>query len=213
MSNPLPTHTTDFDPTMRSPNGKPQAARHTKFRYWHTAIIDDMIAYPTDTPKARAERLGYHPFTIGSLIRSDMFQAALKARRSQFERLLDESLAQKMLKVANTGLDVMQQQLEKKRDNLPFAEVAETTNSVLEMLGYGPKKGGGGPTVVVQQNTGPGVQQVAVTASAETLAAARGKLRELERHNGEQTPPTTSLSREASAGGPLIEAKAEAPKE
>lgn len=207
---PLPS-TTNFDAATRAPNGK-APARHTRFRYWHTAIIDDMIAFPTDTPKARAERLGYHPFTIASLIRSDMFQEALKARRKHFERLLDESLVQKALKVANQGLDVLSEQLTKKRDNLPFAEVAETTTSVLEMLGYGPKKGGGA-TVVVNNNTGDGTQQVAVTASAETIASARGKLRQLEQQNAEQSPPRPSLSQGSPPGPLVIEAKPEASRE
>jgi hypothetical protein len=176
-----------------------------------------MIAFPTDTPKARAERLGYHPFTIASLIRSDMFQEALRARRAQFEALLDQSIVNKVQRVAGKALDVLEKKLDKKGDMLPFKEVAETTTSVLSILGYGPKGNSGGPSVVVQQNTVNGnPQQVAVAVSAEDLAGARNKLRQLENLNAEiAPPPTSSLSKGASdPDSPLvIDAKPEASSE
>ena len=51
-------------------------------------------------------------------------------------------MALKLGKVADKHLEVMLEQLETKRTNIPFADLAASTNTVLERLGFGPGEAG-----------------------------------------------------------------------
>ncbi len=147
---------------------------------WHEAIIDDMLALPFDTLKARAQRLGYNESTLSSLTNSDMFKAAYSARRQHYAELLDIALTQKLAKLGDTMVTVMQEAVEAKRGQIPFAVLSESTNDVLAKLGFGEKKG---PATIVNVQANGGVAPV---ISAERLTEARNKLRMVENQRGAQ---------------------------
>lgn len=139
-------------------------------KWWHEAVIDDMLAFPLDTLAERGRRLGYSVPWLSTLINSDMFSAAYAARRAALSERLKDSLSHKLAKAADKHLDVMLERLETQRTNIPFADLAVSTTNVLDRLGFGPPKAS--PVQVnVQQNTLPPV-------SAELLSSAREKLRD-----------------------------------
>ena len=149
--------------------------RRKPHRWWHTAIIDDMLAFPLDDLKVRATRLGYDHAYLCVIINSDMFRAAYQVRRSSLSDQLDASIAHKTAKVADKALDILLESLEKKRTTIPFAALADATlgqNGVLARLGYGVKTGPG-----VQVNVDARSATIAPPVSAEQLADARKALR------------------------------------
>lgn len=148
-----------------------------RFRPWHETIIDDMLARPFDTVKERARRLGYSPSYLSIIMNSDMFKAAYTHRRELYSVMLDTALQRKTMEVADLGLSILKETMELRRTALPFKTVAETTMSVLEKLGYGQKPSGAGVTVNVQANGGAALGS---PVSAEVLAGARDKLRQIE---------------------------------
>lgn len=173
------------------PNALPYAeyVARKPFRRWHEPIIDDLLARPLDTLRDRSARLGYTEAGLGQILRSDMFKAAYKARHDQFAALLNEALVQKLGKLADTGLTVMQEALEKKRDQLPFAALTETTMSVLEKLGFGADRPTPATVVNIQNNNS---QATLVPVSAERLQEARERLRSAE--SAHLAPPQAAPS-------------------
>jgi hypothetical protein len=141
-------------------------------KWWHEAIIDDMLAFPLDTLKQRAGRLKYTESYLSIITNSDMFKAFYEERRLMFNAQLDASLQHKAASAANRALDIVLETLEKKRDRIPFRELAEFTDKTLERLGYGVKPGA---HVNVQVNNSPSLQ-----ITKEQLAEARRDLRTVE---------------------------------
>lgn len=155
-----------------------QAVRPMK--WWHTAIIDDMILHPTDTAEVRARRLGYHKNTLYMLMNSDMFKAAYEARRSDLTSRLQDSISMRLLETADLGLKVMQEKLEKKRDTIPFRDLASANESLLTKLGYA----SGAASAAVQVNVNAGAPSI----TPAMLAEARQKLRAIEEGHAAVTP-------------------------
>lgn len=164
-------------------------------RYWHEAIINDILAFPTSSNAERAKRLGYSAPYLSTLVNSDMFKAILAQRQADFSARLQDSLAHKTAKVAGQMLDIMSDTLDKKRDQIPFAVLAETTDRTLQRLGYGIQPKGG---VNVNVNAPGGA--VGVTVTPEALAEARELLRRNEQLRA-LDPPKITLP----PGGPVIE--------
>lgn len=147
-------------------------------KWWHEAIIDDMLAFPLDTLKDRAARLDYDQAYLCVIINSDMFKAAYAHRRREYAERLDVSLVNKTAQVAGKCLDIMLETLESKRTQIPFAALASTADSTLSRLGYGTKQSG--PSVNVNVNGDGAKVAVLPTVSAEQLAEARQALRAAE---------------------------------
>jgi hypothetical protein len=161
-------------------------------KWWHEAIIDDMLLYPLDTLEARGKRLGYTGSYLSILINTDMFKAAYQQRRDDFKQNMDAALTQKATTLAAKGLDIMLEVLETKRTQIPFAMLSDSVDKTLTRLGYGvPTKG---PTV--QVNVPGSHAQVAVlpTVTAEQLLSAREALRAVENNiAAEPKPPPKQL--------------------
>jgi len=146
-------------------------------RWWHEAIIDDMLVYPLDTLEARGKRLNYSASYLCILMNTDMFKAAYERRRKDFKETMDTAILNKTTQVAAKGLDIMLEVLEQKRAQIPFAALSETVDKTLQRLGYGVQPRG--PTV--QVNAGNGAQiAVLPTVTAEQLTSARAALRAAE---------------------------------
>ena len=142
------------------------------FRWWHEAIIDDMLAFPLDTLEKRGARLGRAPNSLSLIINSDMFQAMYAARREAYNERLAGSISGKTAQVADKALDIVLETLEKKRDSLPFDSLVELTDRTLARLGYGAKSA----ATNVQVNVG----HVPPMVNAAQLAEARAALRAVE---------------------------------
>lgn len=162
------------------------------FKWWHEAIIDDMLAFPLDTLATRGARLNYNPTFLSTLINSDMFKAAYEHRRREYTANLDQSLTQKTAAVAGKALDIMLETLEAKRGAIPFGVLSDTVDKTLSRLGYGVKPQG--TTVnVVGDNA-----KVAVlpAVNAAQLSEARSALRAAEQLRALE-PPSPAESRSA----------------
>lgn len=144
------------------------------FRWWHEAIIDDMLAHPTSTLEERSKRLGYATSYLSLLMNSDMFQAVYNERRANMRSLVDDSIAKKMADVADLGLDIMREKLEQKRSSIGFKDLTELNLGLLDRLGYSAKQSA--PAVQVNVNN----SNTSATVTPEALAEARGRLRALE---------------------------------
>lgn len=164
-----------------------EVKRKKPVRWWHEAIIDDMLAFPLDTLKARGARLNYDPAYLNVIINSDMFKAVYHARRGQYAERLDASLVQKTAEVAGAALDLMLESMQKKRTAIPFPALMEAADKTLSRLGYGVK---GQPQTGVSVNVNGAGAQVAVVApvSPEQLAEARLALRNAEQQRALAAP-------------------------
>lgn len=144
------------------------------YQPWYDHIIDQLLVDPRLTQKEIARRVGRSMGYISTIMNSDLFRARYEFRRNQKTDQLNTLLNSKLTQVAITSLDLVQEQLEKKRDKLPFEEVADVMDTALQRLGYGVKASG--PAVVVNNQTA-----VVAPISSEDLAAARAKIVEAEK--------------------------------
>lgn len=160
--------------------------RRKPVKWWHTAIIDDMLQYPLASNVERAARLGYSASYISIITNSDMFKAAYAARRAEVTQALDTSIVHKQMKVADQSLDLMLETLQKKRDAIPFPVLADVHDKTMNRLGYGVKPGQGGVNINV--NAPNGRVAVLPTVSPEQLAEARDALRRVEQMRATESP-------------------------
>lgn len=143
------------------------------FRWWYDAIIDWMLTHPGAPLRECAAHFGKTQSYLSVIINSDMFKARLAARRAQFNEELGHSVQRRMLGALDLALEVVTEQLETKRTQIPFKDTSAFVNSTLERLGYGAKPNGAQVTV----NVG---QQTPVQISASDLQEARELLRRSE---------------------------------
>lgn len=161
--------------------------RRKPFKRWHEAIVDDLLAFPLDKGAVRAKRLGYTESYLNVIVNSDMFKAYYASRRREYTERLNDSLVHKTSEVASKALDLMLEQLDKKRTDIPFATLADVTDKTLTRLGYGVKSGS-----PVQVN----VDARAVTVSKDDLASARSALRAVENNRAALLPAQTIVEPE-----------------
>lgn len=147
--------------------------RTIKTRWWHEAIIDDMLMFPRCTTKERAARLKYHENYLSLVMNTDMFKALYEQRRAEFNQRLADNIQRKAGEAVDKALDIVITTLETKRDKIPFAELTEFTDRTLERLGYGVR---GGAQLNLQINNTP----VQPSITKEQLAEARKDLRAVE---------------------------------
>lgn len=140
-------------------------------RWYHSHIIDWMMANPSGKLEDCATFVGKSPNTISAIIRSDMFQAALAKRKSEYATRQDLVLSTKLTEVAVASLDTILKVIEKKKDALPLETLSRVSEGALERLGYGVRPSG--PAVSIQNNV-----QVNSPVSAGELNEARQLLRQ-----------------------------------
>lgn len=181
----------------------------------YDVIIDDMFSNPGTSFTKVAERLRKSPQTISLICRSDFFKARWIQRREQYNSELAHRLHSKMATAVEKSLDATISVLETK-PNIPLAELKELNTSLLDRLGYSPKREGGpgGVNVQINQNNG-GAASVATSnaqASPEALSRAQNYLRILEEQNassgarpGNASIPTNQVSEGSFDGGPVVE--------
>lgn len=140
-------------------------------RWWHDALIDYMLTHPGAPLKEIALEFKRSISHISVIINTDMFKARFAQRRSELNEQLGASVQRKMLGALDLALDVVTDQLNTKRSQIPFKDTSAFVNSTLERLGYGSPKA----STVVNVNA---PTQVAISAS--DLQEARELLRRNE---------------------------------
>lgn len=191
----IPAKRRDNTPNFSGSGEKYKISQATRaVRWWHEAIIDDMLAHPMDDVKVRAKRLGYVAGSLSGIMNSDMFKLAYEERANAFRARLENVIAQKTMGVASVALDIMKESLELKRTAIPFRDLAAATDGLLSKLGYGAVAGAG-----VQVNVNAPSQQtnVAIPATKEQLAQARELIRGVEQQNALATPQRPALTTQA----------------
>lgn len=150
-----------------------KAQYRTKPRWYYSHIIDWMMANPSGKLADCAAHFGKHPNTIGYIVRSDMFQAALSERKRQFAALQDARIHQKLTEVSLAAMDQILTTIEAKKNSLPLETLNTVADGALKRLGYGIEPRG--PAVQVNVNQ---TNQVAVPVSASDLNDARQLLKQ-----------------------------------
>lgn len=163
---------------------KPQAASNPyggRWRWWYESIADRMIAHPDWTIQQIADDLKKGANTISMIVNTDLFKAHFFERKRRWQEAHDQSLRQKLTAVATNSLDLLVNQMEKKKDLVPIQQMQEIAMSALDRLGFAVKAG---PQVVVnnavQNNT------IAPSASADALLQAREAMRKVEQLRASQ---------------------------
>lgn len=164
-----------------------KSVQRKKMLWYYDAIIDWMIANPGKPLYECAAHVGRSPTTLSIIINSDMFKAALAARKSQFQVQHDFGLIQKTTQIAHAGLDAILETLDKKRSAVPIEQLQEVTGSALDRLGYGtkPQSGpsGGGVTINATGNT-----QVILPVTPAELEEARMAIRQVQQARADVGP-------------------------
>ncbi len=155
-----------------------------KAQYWYDSIIDWMFAHPGGSIKECAADLGRNPVTIGLIVRSDLFKSRYAARRARFSEELDHRLVGKLAKVAELGLDLTIEHMEKKRDSVPLPLLNDITKTAMDRLGYGPQPAQPSASVVIHNNNSAQAAALPDTVTPGALAKARSYLALLQNGSG-----------------------------
>lgn len=160
----------------KAPRGSdPLNPYNGRWRQWYVDIADWMITHPGGSLTDCARDLGKHLNTISFIHRSDVFQDYYAQRRAEHSARQDEMMRAKLTGVAIQALDVVQEKLEKQRDQIPLKLVTEVMTGALDRLGYAPAT----PGTSVNVHVGPqNIAQIAV--SAEALKEAQDAMRAAE---------------------------------
>lgn len=147
-----------------------------KMRWWYESLADYMVANPHATQNEIAAHFGRAPTTISTIINADSFIAYFRQRRDKQAEFIDAGVRSKMLNIADKSMDLILNNLDKKRDTIPLELLQRVNENALKNLGYG--AAAPGPSTVVNVGQGGGqLQLVPVPVSIQDLEAARAALR------------------------------------
>jgi hypothetical protein len=155
-------------------------------RWWHESVMDYMLTHPGAPLKEIAAHFKRSVTHMSIIMNTDMFKAGFAERRKHFNEELGHSVQRKMLSALDLALDVVTEQLDKKRAQIPFKDTSAFVNTTLERLGYGTKQHG------VTVNVAPATSHVTITS--QDLADARALLRRSEAAKLIEASPLSSLA-------------------
>ena len=113
-------------------------ARPPKLRYSHEALIDLMIAQPTLTQNQLADRFGYTPAWISTIITSDAFQAQLAARRKAVvDPILCATVEEQFKAVTQRSLTILQEKLNRPAVEIPDQLAIQSLAIAAKAAGFG----------------------------------------------------------------------------
>ena len=145
----------------------PRAYHKKNPRWYHTHIIDWMMANPGGSLADCALFVGKTQPTLSAIIRSDLFQAALEKRKAEFSNVQDLIIKKKLTQVSIASLDMILDVIDKKKSTIPLESLNEVADGALKRLGYGLETKQSPVQVNIQNNS------VAVPVSAAELDSAR----------------------------------------
>ncbi len=130
----------------------PQRLSHT-----HEQILNWMVLNPELSMRHCADHFGYTQSWLSTLVRSDLFQAALRERQIMVASRVAASIPAKLAAVADVALDKLGEMVEKSEDPEFILDAAD---KALHRMGYAPQSSRNpagspstfGPGAVVQQN-------------------------------------------------------------
>lgn len=149
----------------------------TSIRWWYPAIADWMIANPDGSMADCAKALNRHVNTVRTIVSSDIFKEFYAQRRAEWQAQHDFAILDRVNRVAKCSLDLMLDNIEKKGDKIPMADVKEIALGALDRLGYAPKTQGGPQ---VNFNLGDDNRRITVAVTSEALLEAQQALRAAE---------------------------------
>lgn len=180
----------------------PRPYHEKTVRWYHSHIIEWMMANPAGKLEDCAKHVGKTPATLSAIIRSDMFQAALALRKKQLADRNDLVLSGKITEVAVKSLDTLLGVLEKKKDSLSPETLNEIACGALDRLGYSPKKEAApAPAVHVNVNQ----QTIATPVSEQELNEARLALRQNQQRLAGSPPPEQQGITTGGSASPILE--------
>jgi len=184
----------DEPPLGRAPGGTGTRAgvKHGRWKWYYAAICDYRLAHPGCKNYEVAQHIKRHEHTVCSIVTSDMYREYEAQRKQAFRAQTDEELRQKLTGVTLKALNILDVQLEKKKDQVPIGLVREVIETGLDRLGFAPAATPGATVQIVnQQVTLPN------SVSALALEEARMALRAVEA--ARLAPPRVELEPEQEA--------------
>lgn len=152
--------------------------RAGRWRWWYSAIADWMIANPGGTFIECGKAIGRHHNTIGQIYQTDMFQEYYRRRKEEHQRESHRVIRSKLQGVAEATLDIVLEELQKKKAQIPMQRLESLMTGTLDRLGYAPAAS---PTVVVNNSPDNRQQTVVVPSlTPQALEEARFALRQAE---------------------------------
>lgn len=149
-----------------------------RWRPWYPAVSDWIVRNPSGTQKQMAAELGKSVHTISAIMQTDIFKEFHAQRMAEWRQRHDDAVRHRLLSIADQSLDILAEQMEKKRDQIPMAMVQEVAMSALDRLGYSPQ------SAAVQVNVDNRNQSVVIQGvSATELEEARMAMRLAEAAN------------------------------
>lgn len=137
----------------------------------HQAIMDYLMAHPTERLQDVAKAFGYTPAWLSQIIHSDAFQVMLKEKQGIAFHETVLTIKDKMMVTAHAALDKLNDMLPSIQDPRTINDITE---NMLDRLGFGAKPINGNVTINQQNN------MVVPNTNAAEIAAAR-KLLEARR--------------------------------
>lgn len=149
-------------------------AQIKKVNWWHEAIFEWMISNPEASLRQCAEAFKVTQSWLSVIINSDVFKERFADRRDEHFSNVSRNVAEQVNGLASLSLDVLEERIERERDNIGLSMVKETAEMALKASGYiGPKPPAGreGNTYFL-----PGSVQV----DKQTLEDARASMKQIE---------------------------------
>jgi len=178
----------------------PRNPYENRWRWWYEAIADRMIAHPEWRQEDIARDLNRHANTISYIMRTDLFRDYLARRKADFREMHDLGIVARSTKIAERGLDVILDVIEKKKDQIPLQLLDKITTSALDRLGYG------APVVAVDARTQivDASRNVNVNVTPQLIEEARMAVRTVEsmRMNGMSSLPSGRVEPSATVETP-----------
>lgn len=136
----------------------------------HTQILHWLTLNPGKSLRECADHFEMTPVWVSGIVRSDIFQAALRRQQMQIAARVTSSIPERLTRLADVGLDKLSTMVEQSEDP-DF--ILEATDKVLHRLGYAPAS--------TRNPAPPGQQNIQQNffVGADDLARARATMGQL----------------------------------
>jgi hypothetical protein len=134
----------------------------------HRFIVDWELEHPGGKMKELAAILGCTEAHLSVVRNSDAFKDYRDRRRQAHDEKISKSVIEGVEELANTSVEVLNERIQKEREDLGLGIIKETADMALKALGYGGNRNG---PLVGNLNIINGVP-------TEDLERARAKMRE-----------------------------------
>lgn len=113
-----------------------ESAEIKKVGWWHERLADWLIANPHRKLSEAAKEFDVSASWISIVKNSDAFKAYFRTRSEDASDQMLVGIREKLVGLAETGLEMLQERLDTDGMLVPHAEVRATTDMALKGLGY-----------------------------------------------------------------------------